>query len=178
MSELNKQIITTLALVKEEVLAGCKCGGSGEERVYRDHLGIVDSVDPCPDCAEVRALDLPVPKHDLRYSHPIGGIYWKCACGEEGYNHYKVKEHVNPEIPDLTTHMHGSKLFLVHVMQVLGVWEGFLWELNQKVLEEEFPRASIEGGNCYTLPHVSKIIADGEHLVPVIGAWLKERGDG
>ena len=82
--------------------------------------------------------------------------------------------HMNPDLTHAQHVIDGKpqgKLLVVRYMEVLGLWEGFLWELNQTILREFVPRASKEGANCYTVPHVAAIIKDGKRLVDAIDSY-------
>ena len=160
----HKEIITRLAAIAEEVKAGCGCGGSG--KLWEPGMAKDDTYS-CPDCAEIRALDLcwhSCEKGTVDKRYMPEEIYYCDGCGK-GPRTFKD----DWENPDLTTHMYGGKLWIVHCLEVLGEWNEFC---NYLI------RTNSRHGLGYSNPYVRKIIditKDGEHLVPAIGAYLKER---
>ena len=168
MEKLNKEIITRLNRIADEVKAGCGCGGSGVCSTGQDEINHCDVTNSSCPCAEVRALDFTLHKMAGSFQlqnergYNIGVFGPICACGNKYEHDYALKKHCDNKNPDLTTHMHGSKLWIVHVMQVLGVWEEFKTWMIQDV-----------GHSRYAL---MDICTDGEHLVPAAGAWLEGRG--
>ncbi len=184
----HQAIITELAKVRVEVKAGCKtCGGSGivstlccerdeqwNECAICGGAGFAET--PCPDYAEVRALDLcwhSCEKGTIDKRYIPEEVYYCDGCGE-GPRTFK-DDWGNP---DLTTHMHGSKLWLVHVMQVLGVWDKFMLQhFKQALYVKKFRESS---NNVFTVKlggagAIYDILTDGEKLVLAVEAWLKER---
>ena len=172
MALIDQQIIQALASIRDEGLAKCECGGKGvtwvcescgvvggniyEEKGLEDSDVICgkcksDEVDldhtDCPKCAPMRELELPDHWHVMV---PAGTSAFArqftrcsiCGLGEPTPN------------PDLTTHQHGSKLWIVHALDVLGLLDEFL--------------------NCPWLTPMD--LLDGKLLVSAIGAWLQERG--
>ena len=166
----HKQIITDLAAIQKTVLDGCKCGGIGLELNPPNSL-YENTGGACPDCAEVRALDLCW--HEWKISNEELDIY-RCVNCNRTSDEYGIRRYH----PDLTTHMHESKLWIVHVMQVLGEWDGFMLHVNPIS-----PTLSSQMGGAYQLStkeilKFADILTDGEHLVPAIEAYLKEREGG
>ncbi|KKM63633.1 hypothetical protein LCGC14_1509490 [marine sediment metagenome] len=156
----DRKIITALAKVRDEVKAGCKCGGSGEIEAEitcpscgcnlfgKECEWCGPQAIPCPDCAEVRALDF---NFDMSEGEPMVGGTDLVTLSE--------KEDLEP-LPDLTTHMHGSKLWLMTVMETLGIWEDFSRKLFCSSLNQD---------------EVIGIFVDGKKLVPKIGSYLEQK---
>ena len=203
--EMNQAIIAALAKVREEVKANCKCGGSGKfecghpakcqtiegcdhcigNKCKLEEIVKYSTVRKCPDCAEVRALDLGPHEFAEKYEKEIPLYEWasretfhfvKCSCGRD-FHSQAWQNHIKETNPDLTTHMHGSKLYIVHVMQVLGMWESFAINLRIKIAEEYNPVKDepneISKGKQQV--QYADILTDGELLVPAIEVYLKER---
>ena len=183
----HQAIITALAKVRVEVKANCKCGGKGKvTRFYEDttrvkHVDILRDKGgefeyiPCPDCAEVRALDLCWHRDRITGISPKYQAYTCDNCGKQtDYRKFN---------PDLTTEPYKidgepqGKLWIVHVMQVLGVWEGFVrWHNKQSLYMVHAPWGYDYSQRDEITPLVSAdILTDGSKLVPAIEAYLKER---
>ena len=141
----DQQIIQALAKVREGRLALCECGGKGYVRP--DNTGLAPWDDewrdkiPCPKCAPMRELEL----------------CWHESMEKRMYTCKHCKAHPLDQFPNprLTTHQHGSKLWITHVLDVLGLLDEFL--------------------NCPWLTPMD--LLDGKLLVLAIGAWLEERGE-
>ena len=169
--EMSQAIIAALAKVRGEKVDNCKCRGSGKvECKYCHRIGcecdkrhITRAEDccnyfevgglyyiSCPTCATIRELDF-----EIVYCLHLGKESCHSTCGRyiEGCKGINV--------PDLTTHQEGSKLWLVHIMQVLGVWEEFVgWLCNRAWNRKE---------------RLTDTLTDSKLLVPAVEAWLKER---
>ncbi len=161
--ENHKQIVAALAAKQGELVAGCKCKGTNVNQDFeamRDEVDIVlvGKDDTCEDCAEVRALDLCWHEWILIALNVnfTKKTEWSC---EHCYKH--VWENMQPTNPDLTTEPYKidgkpqGKLWITHIMQVLGEWDKFIISLEGKP--------------------ITSIVIDGKDLVPAIEAYLKER---
>ena len=160
----HKAIITALAKVQGEVKANCKCGGSNRVQDCKCP-SYYDWAEKCSDCAEVRALDLcwhSCEKGTIDKRYIPEEVYYCDGCGE-GPRTFK-DDWGNP---DLTTHMHGSKLWLTHVLEVLGLWEEFIYWQSDRLM------ANVDG-RLYRMDFAD-ILTDGKLLMPVVEAYLKER---
>ena len=196
MNDLSKLIITELAGIQKAGVDECRtCIGEGITNCSRlendpdmnceiacnecEH-----DVDPfpCPDCAEIRALDLCW--HEFKYDPEnreiFRGFWYKCKCGlkygictrehritQEERNGITMGGPRDHDNPDLTTVMHGSTLLLVHWLKVLGVWGEFY-------MSRYFHHVCFKGN------HVDDFVAeitDGELLCQAVWSWLQERED-
>ena len=165
----HKAIITALAKVQGEVKANCKCGGSNRVQDCKCP-SYYDCAEKCSDCAEVRAFDL---KWKCKWDKCVHwrdasiGVYaWeRCILQGDKYIH-DIKD-CTEGYPDLTTHMHGSKLWLTHVLEVLGLWEEFIYWQSDRLM------ANVDG-RLYRMDFAD-ILTDGKLLMPVVEAYLKER---
>ncbi len=178
--EIDHKIVAALAAIQKAVVAGCKCEDVGllqsENHCLECTQGPTDIVcsdkhdslicDPCPDCAEVRALDLCW--HEEGKDKETGRLTAFCKhCHKFAGDPDWRNGH-----PDLTTHMHGSKLWIVHVMQVLGEWKKFVGHMNDEI---DLACFNDPEHDCSCYMKVADILTDGKDLVPAIGAYLEER---
>lgn len=153
----HQQIISKLTWIRDGLVKGCECGGSGRITIKTAGIhGVTGQIShgegeyACKKCKELRGLDfttvtikLPNPQlcpHDISTT---GCMINECEnCLEEKY-----------VAPDLTTHRYGSKLWIVTVLETLGLLDEFLND-----------------------PHLTPMdLLDGELLVPAIGAYLEGR---
>lgn len=168
----HQQIIIKLAGIRDGLVKGCKCGGSGRKKIARIDYArlfkengfpltggmIADNIPdtiPCPSCAELRGLEL-----DKRACRDFPYAQTK-PCQNRPCETCDYFKPIGP--PDLTIHRQGSKLWIIHVMQVLGEWEGFV----EWVWVDDYRRK---------LSHkleTADILTDGEKLVPAISAYLE-----
>ena len=171
----DQDIITELAKVQREVKANCQCGGSGELKC----MGETSDYDECPDCAEVRALDLCWHewKNTGELVHPLSpnaSLYkWKCTCGLSAASFDGPPQKAQLcDNPDLTTHMEGSKLWIVHCLITLGEWEKFVGDMNDGI---DLACFSDPEHDCKCYMKVADILTSGELLVEAISSFLEQR---
>ena len=168
MALSDQQIIQALAKIREERLALCenKCNegmipvpvqSMGRNIISREmamDAGMPEAEghplpepepdwdwEPCEKCLPMRELELCW--HE--FPHQVGR--YNCLHCDEWLD-------AGDKNPDLTTHQHGSKLWITHALDVLGLLDEFLND-----------------------PFLTPMdLLDGKLLVPAIGAWL-ERGE-
>lgn len=186
MPNKSQDIINWLDQTRK-AMAPCEdCGGSGERRSCITMTCPVDgTVAPpeygckhldakcfhgqryhiCPTCAEIRGLDLCWHETDSGL-HATMHTPHKCKhCGQKYLDN-----------PDLTTHMHGSKLWIVHAMQVLGLWDEFVEWHDLKC----FAKLRMKGDWCVAdfslrARASADILTDGKHLVDALHSFSRER---
>ena len=189
--EMSKAIFTLMRTILEKWIAGCvdckgedkaafeRCGTCNNmvlrTEYYRhpigmphDHCGnptIISEYLPCPTCAPWRAMLEKVHWCEVKPFKVVTDNI--CMhCGRRSPN-------VNFSNPDLTTHMTGSRLTLVDMLDRMGEWPGFLWWLEQAALNDKFPTAKVIARKCYTLQHTAPILTDGKYLVPAVKSYLE-----
>ncbi len=168
MNDDSQAIFTKLRAIAEKRIAGCKdCGGSGCSASDKgDHF--------CSTC------QLP--------EDPTCNLYKPCpTCAKDRAMLKELKEALfphttyEPDIPDLTTAMEGSRLLIVDLMDRAGMWEGFV----------EWHRDEIASIDSQTESHIltdyplndwifnmcvqasAEILTDGEYLVIAIRGYLE-----
>lgn len=158
MPDKSKSILAHLALAQQVALKNCKCGGSGQ--VEPKNIGLVpwditwQEPIPCPTCAPVRALDA-----EFKLWAEI--LTW--PCNTKSLTTEPCKIDGKPQ----------GKLLIVHIMEVLGLWEGFLmwnWIHNNQELNGIQYVNSVD-----RIPRMADILTNGPLLVDAINSYLEGR---
>lgn len=175
----DQQVIQALAKIRDERLPLCECGGSGE--ASSDENKFVPMEGTCPKCLDMRGLEL-CWHEKWHYVDMVenNGSMWKCEqCGWEVLS-YQDPNTIKYESPDLTTHPHGSKLWITHALQVLGVWDEFV-EWNKKTLKWSYTQLYNKPGvySWFFIHHhdelIADILTDGKLLIEAISSFLTQR---
>jgi hypothetical protein len=185
MNDIDREIITYLALYVKGLMEGCEnCGGCGakamchacneayivslHDEITGGYIGLKDvecdhceqNLTPysCPTCLPWRELEK-VLECESRDSH--GGYH-------------------GTSYPDLTTAQHGTTLLLVHWLKVTGLWDEFVeWHAFNCLPPFEEPAYGKPAGMVFIM-HVflshaasAEILTDGEHFRDAVGSWIK-----
>jgi len=138
--------------------------------------------EPCEKCAPIRELEL-CWHEKWHYVDMLenNGSMWKCEqCGWEVLTYQDPNTFKYP-VPDLTTKLHtsddGTVWYVCHVMEVLGLWERFVLNLNFKIAQEDWGE---ENPTSFIIDKIDKKIADiltnGTRLRDAALAFMEEVG--
>jgi len=142
--EIDRKLIQAFQKYAQELKDGCSCndGWLPIEKIKGTQVPERAIPEQCEKCAPIRELELCWHETIVTRRLPTGDRlgewenHWKCSCGKTGTSlgDYSAGDFVANHNalcnPDFTTKLHGTVWYVRHVLEVLGLWERFVDDVN------------------------------------------------